>query len=302
MKTACRTFMLIFFSVLTLALPAQNDSLGINRKRLNGILITEGALWVTSMAGLYSLWYSDYPQSSFHFFNDNSEWLQMDKCGHATTSYYISKIGFEGFRWAGVDQKKSALYGGGLGFSYLAIIEILDGFSSEWGFSVGDFTANTLGSALFVGQQLAWNEQRVLLKYSFHQTKYSDYRPNQLGSNLLENTIKDYNGQTYWLSANVYSFLPKENRFPKWLNIAVGYGAEGMTGADYNPDENNGKIIPHFQRHRQFYLSGDIDLTHIKTHSEALKILFNTIGFIKFPFPAIECSDKGKIRFHPLYF
>jgi hypothetical protein len=61
-----------------------------------------------------------------------------------------------------------------------------------------------------------------------------DLRPNVLGENFLQQTLKDYNGQTYWLSINVASFLSDDTRFPKWLNVAVGYGADGLIGGTEN--------------------------------------------------------------------
>ena len=45
--------------------------------------------------------------------------------------------------------------------------------------------------------------------------------------------LKDYNGQTYWLSANLKSFFPGSN-IPPWLNVAIGYGADGMFGGFEN--------------------------------------------------------------------
>lgn len=225
----------------------------------------------------------------------------MDKMGHFTTTYYISKLGYNTLRWSGLTEKQSVLYGGGIGIMYLTVVEILDGFSSEWGFSPGDMTANTLGAGLFVGEQLLWKEQRIQLKWSFHQTQYAQYRPDLLGKNLGEQWLKDYNGQTYWFSANIKSFLKKESKFPVWLNLAVGYGAEGMTGAAYNSLMYNGKIIPLYNRYRQFYLSGDIDFSRIKTRSKTLHLILNALSFIKIPFPTLEFS-QGKIIGHPLYF
>src|ERR1700730_15941568 len=63
-----------------------------NPKRLRGVVITEiaGGLLVTT--GLYYLWYRKHPRSHFHFFNDNQEWLQVDKWGHATTAYTVSAV------------------------------------------------------------------------------------------------------------------------------------------------------------------------------------------------------------------
>jgi hypothetical protein len=280
----------------------RTDSSAVHKGRLIGVLAVQGGLYLGSLGGLYFLWYQGYPQSSFHFFNDNNEWLQMDKCGHATTAFYISMVGYWSYRWAGLTKKQSAWYGGLLAFSYMLNIEILDGFSSEWGFSLGDLTANTVGAALFVTQQLAWDEQRFRLKFSFHQTTYPVYRPDLLGDNLIEQMLKDYNGQSYWFSGNISSFLPKESRFPKWLNIAFGYGAGGMTGASTNSTSYNGNDIPYSERYRRFLLSVDVDLTRIPTHSKVLKGLFTVLSFIKIPAPAIEYNTLGKFRFYPLYY
>lgn len=63
-------------------------------------LITQGVIYAGSMAELYYLWYKDYPQTNFHFFNDNSEWLQMDKMGHFFSSYYLSSLMYSSSRWA----------------------------------------------------------------------------------------------------------------------------------------------------------------------------------------------------------
>lgn len=278
------------------------DVIPINITRLKAVVISESVLIAGSMTALYTLWYKNYPMNGFHFVNDNREWLQMDKMGHTLTSYYFGKIGYSALKWSGVKESKAIWYGGGVGSVYLLTIEILDGFSKEWGFSPGDFAANTLGSALFISQQLAWHEQRILLKYSAHTTDFAQYRPDLLGENLPQRILKDYNGCTIWLSGNVYSFLPKSSVFPKWLNIAFGYGAEGMTGGYVNPEVYNAKVLPRFDRYRQFYLSLDIDLTHIPTKSKTLALIFDLLGFIKIPLPTLEYNTKDGFKAHPLYF
>lgn len=285
---------------------AQSDSSGtfsetysstspvFHKNRLAAVVSTEAVLYGGSLVGLNELWYKDYPRSSFHTFNDNSEWLYMDKVGHFTTAYYIGRVGVGLMKWTGVSRNKAICYGGMLGSLYQTTIEIMDGYSSQWGFSYGDLAANTAGSLFCIGQELAWNEQRIVLKYSFRQSKYSKYRPNLLGSNLQENLLKDYNGQTYWLSINLASFMKYETKFPKWLNVAIGYGADGMTGAKFNPpyiDENGTQV--YFDRYQQFYLSLDVDLTRIKTRSKFLKTVFYSIGFIKIPAPALEFNKYG---------
>jgi len=275
-----------------------NSADTLNRKHLTIFVVTGSSLYAGSTIGLYNLWYKNYPQSSFHLFNDNKEWLQMDKCAHVTASYYIGRVGYSALRWSGVSEKKAIWYGGMTGFAFLTTIEIMDGFSKEWGFSPVDIVANTFGTGLFISQQLAWHEQKFVMKYSFHSSPFAQFNPDLLGSTLLQNMVKDYNGQTYWLSANISSLGLQHTRFPKWLNIAAGYGAEGMIGASNNPTEVN---IPNSERYRQFYLTPDIDLSRIPVKSKTLKLFLKTIGFIKIPMPALEFNKNG-VKFHPLYF
>ncbi|QXP62561.1 DUF2279 domain-containing protein [Polaribacter sp. R2A056_3_33] len=293
------SFYLLF--ICSFSLCAQNSSFykksdTLNTKRRNAIILTESVMAGGALIGLNQLWYKDYPRSGFHFKNDNNDWKQMDKVGHMMTSYYIGKIGMEVLDWAGVSRKNQLIYGATSGFAFLTAVEVLDGFSDEWGASPGDILANAAGTGLLVGQELLWNEQRITVKYSFHQTEFAKQRPNTLGENYLQQALKDYNGQTYWLSANIWSFN-KKSSFPKWLNVALGYGAEGMLYG------NSNAVNPIQQdAYRQFYLSLDLDLTKIKTNSEFLKSVFSVVNFIKIPAPTLEINTKGALTFHYMYF
>ena len=141
--------------------------------------------------------------------NDYNQWKQMDKVGHFMTSYYGGKLGMDALNWAGVSKKNQLIYGAGIGFVFLSAVEILDGFSEEWGASTSDVIANAAGTGFLIGQELLWKEQRISVKYSFHQTNFAKQRPAILGENYFQQTLKDYNGQTYWLSANIWSFKKK---------------------------------------------------------------------------------------------
>lgn len=273
-----------------------SDSL--NHSRRNGVIITESALGGLTLIGLNQLWYKDYPQSNFHTLNDNNEWLQMDKMGHVFTSYQLGKLGANTLNWSGVGHKQQLIYGSTLGLVFLTTVEVFDGFSEEWGFSWGDMLSNVTGTGLYVGQELLWKEQRFTIKNSFHQTKFAPQRPDKLGDGFLEELLKDYNGQTYWLSTNLHSFF-KESKVPKWLNLAIGYGADGMLSGDNEIVDN---LLISQNPKRQFYLSFDVDLTKIKTNSHFLKTLFDVLNLIKVPFPAVEFTEKNGIKVHSVYF
>jgi len=275
---------------------APSDTLNI--KRRNAVAITQSTLGTITLLGLNQLWYADYERSKFHTINDNSEWFQMDKLGHTFTAYHLGRFGAQTLNWAGVSKKNQLIDGGSLGFMFLTGVEVLDGFSEEWGFSWGDFAANAAGSGLFIGQELLWEEQRISLKYSFNRTRFASQNPNKLGSGMLEELLKDYNGQTYWLSANLHSFF-KESKLPKWLNVAVGYGVDGLLYGESNLQQLN---FPNQKRSRQFYLSLDVDLTKIETKSEFLKQIFNVFNVVKVPFPTLEINGNGKLVGHFIYF
>ena len=271
----------------------------INKQRRNGVIISEAVIATGALIGLNQLWYSDYPKSDFHLINDNVQWNQMDKAGHVFSSYHLGSFGANALKWSGCNRNSQIIYGSTIGFVFLTAVEVFDGYSSEWGFSLGDVAANAGGTTLYISQELLWKEQRIVPKFSFHTTEYASARPNVLGSSVSEQILKDYNGQTYWLSANVHSFF-KKSKIPKWLNVAVGYGAEGMiTG---NPELVNTVFFSEKQRTRQFYLSLDADLTKINTKSHLLKTIFSVINTIKIPAPTLEINSRGVVNFHCLYF
>lgn len=274
-----------------------SDSLNPNRQKT--VFIIEAATTSATLLALNQLWYKDYPKSKFHFINDNAQWLQMDKAGHVFSAYHVGRVGAEMLEWSGSDKKTQRLYGATLGFTFLSIVEVMDGFSAEWGASYGDIIANASGTALYISQDLLWNEQRITPKFSFHQTIYPTARPNTLGKTWNEQILKDYNGQTYWLSANIDSFFPN-SKIPKWLNLAVGYGAEGMiTGDDVLV---NTVFLPESKRFRQFYMSFDVDLTRIETKNHTLKTIFSLFNTIKIPAPTLELTGNGRLRGHAIYF
>jgi len=273
-----------------------------NSQRVTGVIIGESVIATATTLWLSYLWYKKFPHSKFHFFNDNAEWLNMDKMGHATTAYNIAALQSDIMHWAGVKSGPAAAIGTLTGLGFMTMIEIMDGHSAEWGFSKGDMLANLSGSILYEGQYLMWGQQRMGLKYSYHHTMFAKYYPQELGKNGMQEWLKDYNGQTYWLSVNIASFLPASTGFPQWFNVAAGYGAEGMIGAMKNPSEINGQKIPYFNRYRQFYLSVDADLYRINGTSPFANTLLKVSRTLKFPAPTIEWNKEDGLKWHYLYF
>ena len=214
--------------------------------------------------------------------------------------------------------------GAGVGLGVMTTFEVMDGFSEEWGFSFADMCFNTGGVALFVGQELAWQEQRIQMKVSGIRPGYPteplyasdgttittlDERAAGLyGTTFFHVLLKDYNALTTWASVNVRSFLPNKetSKFPAWLNLAFGYGADNLYGGFENKWETaDGAIFEldpqRYPRYRQYYLSLDVDWTRVPTKKRWVRLAFRAINYLKIPAPAFEVNTLGKTRFHFLH-
>ena len=131
---------------------------------------------------------------------------------------------------------------------------------------------------------------------SYQRSKMAELKPWYLGENQLQSFFYDYNGHTYWLSANLNKIIPYK-KIPNWLNIAVGCSGENM----FSDFENSGDFKS-YERYRQYYLSLDIDWTKIPTKYKFVRVLLDALMVVKIPFPALEISSPHGVRFKPIYF
>ena len=324
-----RVRLVVFLAILFgLQAHAQSDTIGfwdrpakINKARFFTAAGAGAIGYAGTLFSLNELWYKQYPRTSFHFFNDAHEWQQMDKAGHMFTAYFEADWLYGITRWTGMQDDGAIWTSAAVATGLQATVEMLDGYSSKWGFSVYDFASNLAGSGLWAFQQSAWDEQRIRMKVSSTYKEYPDKiisgypegtttlrkRTDDLyGENIFQSFLKDYNAQTVWLSVNPYSFMKKENKFPHWLNIAVGYSAENMYGGFENEWEVDGTTFTlsesEYPRYRQWYLSPDIDLSKIKTRSKPLHTLLSMLNIFKFPAPALEINGKGGVKVKWMHF
>ncbi len=285
-------FLLFIWACCSSANGQENYPDTLNKKRLSTLVIGSATAYSATMIGLNQVWYSDFDKQPFSFFDDSEEWLQVDKTGHFYAAFQLSNIGATALRWTGLNKKKSDRFGSLAGFLMISSVEIFDGYSTGYGASASDLLANAAGVSFFLGQQMLWEEIRVHPKYSFHTTYLANQRPGVLGSNFNEKLIKDYNGQTYWLSIDMDKFT----KFPKWLNIAVGYGAHDQIFAN-----KAANLANNYNPYRQYYLSIDFDTTAIKTKSKLIKSVLYFVNMVKLPSPTLEFSN-WQLKTHAFYF
>lgn len=242
----------------------------------------------------------------------------MDKAGHLFNGYWITTAGIGLYRWTGMKDRNAIWMGGIVGNTILSGVELLDGFSAKWGASWSDMAANIGGSALAMAQEFAWQEQRIQLKFSAHPINYApdvSERANELyGNTFAETILKDYNALTIWASVTPADYMKEDTWFPKWLNISLGYGADGLYGGFENRWCDDPLVLPEdcpmndlhdrtdILRMRQYYLSLDVNWSRIKTNSSLMKVLLNLLNLVKVPAPALMMDSNGDLRFYPVYF
>jgi hypothetical protein len=137
-----------------------------------------------------------------------------------------------------------------------------------------------------------------------HETSLSARADALFGTSPAERFLKDYNGQTIWLSANIRSFLPRIP-VPAWLNLAIGHGATGMLGGRENRWVDASGIITDrtdIQRYRRIFLSLDVDLSRIPVRNRFIRSALSVVNIVKIPAPALELDGRGRLRGHWLHF
>lgn len=306
----CGLFWLLFTNLFVISAQSNNsndsqkpsffeaqDSL--QKGRLIGVTSGIGSTSIGSMIGLGTVWYENLGKTKFHTFDDSHNWLQMDKSGHVYAAYQLNRLTSDLYAWSGISRKKSAWIGLGVSMGYQTTLEVLDGFSSDWGWSWSDIAANAFGSGLYTAQEFLWNEQRILPKFSYSPTPYASIRPAVLGSTFTEALLKDYNGQTYWLSFSLGTFL-KSSKFPEWACISFGYSAHEKLVGDQNLYLDPATGIE-YHAQREFLLSLDIDFSKLPIRRPWLKVLVKQLNYLKIPFPTLILRD-GTLQARPLYF
>jgi hypothetical protein len=283
-----RTFISISLFLVLCVNAQRTDSLNV-RKGITHAVLSSSA--VGSLVALNQVWYAPHSSEEFHLFNDSKQWMQMDKLGHAFTGYTMTTELNRVHYWAA--GKRQPWVGALYAISYLSALEIMDGFSSGWGFSGSDMLANGVGVGLAFSQDHFFNRKLIIPKFSFSRSAYAVFRPEILGNTYAEQLLKDYNGQTYWFSAPIATFLNLPKGF-KWICISLGYGCDAKLVGSQNAW--NG-----FNARRQIYLSLDIDCSSLAPRHPKLNKVLSHLNWIKIPFPSLEFSSD-RTRFHWISF
>jgi Predicted periplasmic lipoprotein (DUF2279) len=239
-----------------------------------------------------SLWWGDKP-TKFHFdWNRDYKYANnVDKLGHFMGGVWASDFYNSIFKTLTFNENESAWYAFGMAAGIQMAIEVKDGLAPNWGFSLGDVAAGSLGGLLYVGRQHSEFLRQTDFKMSYWQysTKYFDDR----GWKHAAFDPDDYLNQTYWLSTSLrYLTREKIAWVPDWLNLAVGFGLEAETWNLTGAGEGG---------RWEIYLAPDINLEKLfKPKRKFWKAVVHTINYVKVPMPTLQLGPK--VKAYGLYF
>ncbi|MCH7761364.1 hypothetical protein IIA15_08230, partial [candidate division TA06 bacterium] len=198
------------------------------------------------------------------------------------------------FRWSGFSPKDARW--GGVSTSLLhqiIFVEVQDGFS-HWGFSLSDAAADIVGAFYPLLQDRSSLINHFNWKWSYHPSTHGwqDYfNMRTLVKDLYENAFHmDYNGMTFWLSADLHPLLPQSIKpyWPNFLNLALGYSTEEMD------------IHKNGSGYSELFLALDYDLRKLPGEGRFWKGVKEVLNILHFPAPTLRITPDAV--FYILYF
>ena len=136
--------------------------------------------------------------------------------GHVFSSYQVARKSHLFLDKKNIDHplEKSCFYS----LFFMLGIEVLDGFSTEWGFSNYDLISNFIGTGLFYVQEKKFNTQFLKLKFSSHLSPYATCRPTLLGNSFRKKFLKTTTDKPIGLH---WILIPEFNKNLKFLSISI---------------------------------------------------------------------------------
>ncbi|MGH1365163.1 MAG: DUF2279 domain-containing protein [Calditrichia bacterium] len=264
----------------------------IDKQRLYLVSGFTGAWMIGTYVVHIKPWWSG-EKSGFRVKYDwwNNTWLEVDKFGHFYSNILTTEAVAASFEYAGVSKRK-ALWIGAINSTVLfTSFELTDAGFEDWGFSVPDYVANVLGAAYPILQDIVPVFEHFNFKLGYWPSRYynatDNSQPGFINYSPYTYPSGDYDGMTYWLSADVNWMLPQAAKpyWPDWLNLAVGYGARDL------PQANDAIKI------RELYIGFDYNLEAINTDHALLNTLLSAANTLHFPAPAIRIDNTGNKLF-----
>ncbi len=250
-------------------------------------------------------WYQGQQTNSIRWIYDwgGDTYVNLDKGGHFMGGIFMAQTLNEAYAWAGFSPRKAALLGTMTSWAALLEVEMRDAYFDQWGFSVPDFVANTLGASIPLVHAFFPRTRAVRFKFGYHPSRLYLDQAERAAANRphIDHIIDDYEGMTFWATLALDDILVGRGKeiWPDWLGLALGYGATGLHGSNvksrgrfkYYPDRPDARP--------EIIVALDYDARYLPGHSPLWDYFKNQLNWLHLPSPAVRIYPD--LRFYFLY-
>ncbi len=257
----------------------------LSESQLNAVRAGVATAFVGGNAYLYhyfkKAWWSGERSDGFFW---NADWdmqfRDQDKFGHMLGGYHLTRIGYAGLRAACVSKTKALVASGIYAALFQLQIEVFDARFVKYGFSYPDVIANTTGQAFAIAQELEPRLKAIKPTFSYRKTRALK---NRVVASELRPSI-DYEGQTYWFSADVDRMLPAGAKpyWPSFVRLSVGHSIT---------DWINEQGVS-YRAKRKILLSLDLDPEKLPGDAPIWRSIKQTLSYYRFPAPALQITPN----------
>jgi len=217
---------------------------------------------------------SDFRVSHEGWFDEDTPNGGADKLGHAYSAYLSTRLMTRGFQWAGYDHLRAAQIASLTTSAVMLGVEVMDGFTVEYGFSKEDLAMNLSGvgaAALF--ETYPQLDDLLDLRFYYWRSddaeKFSETDP-----------VSDYSGQKYLLVAKASGIPQLQDSWWRYFELVIGYGTKG-----YQP--NPGQFEDDQPKKRFLYYGISLNLS---------ELLRDTV-FHKGDYPRLQKVSEGVLEY-----
>lgn len=225
-----------------------NSDISVRTATRNALLIG-GASLAVAVYGAENWWQGGF-KGGFDaqregWFGADTEFGGVDKLGHMYSNYVGVRLLTPIFEAIGNTHRTSVSLAAWSTVAIFTAVEVLDGFSYRYHFSIEDAIANVAGAALgYFAEHNRRLDDILDFRLFYRQSPYANgWDP-----------LGDYSGQRYLLVVKADAFAPLRARgVTRYLEVAVGYGAQGYDAA---PDA----VV---DRQRELYFGVSLNLSRV---------------------------------------
>ncbi len=250
-------------------------------------------------------WYQGEKLDRVRWINDwdGETYLNMDKGGHFLGGLAMAQTFAGAYAWCGLGGRSAALLGTLSSWAALLEIEMRDAHFDQWGFSIPDFLANSVGAGIPLIYNLFPATRGLRFKFSYYPSAlYLDrHKRRDRDRPHIEHLIDDYEGMTFWmtLSLNQLSGDRADEIWADFLGLGLGYGVTGLHGSNVKsqgPNKYYGDLPP---ARPEIFLALDYDVRFLPGRGRILNYIKTQLNWIHFPAPALRIYPR--LRIYLLY-